>query len=1745
MRDAERLPSSVAVVKSQDAQKKDEPLNVRLKEKKISTAVQPLRLVPRRYQEELCAKAIRENVIIYLGTGLGKTFITVLFLNDAHIDSLIQSGRKVAFLAPTQDLIKQQAEYINKQVPYRVRVYCGRSARCGLHIDHWDKSSWDNELENVEILFLTPQVFLNAIATSLLQWDQFCAVIFDEFHHASRSSKKKTSNHHYAQLLNHYQVLHNILESPKPRLVGLTASLINRMPKDREDIRSEVEFMERAIFGTCFTDIDVQDTRPTSIIHSFTAYKLNDLNDILCQMFKNFIDSLNEALKANKEKCIVSKNPSQLTADEKRTCAFLNRLKLAASGFSIKPASFPKVMYGLRAIRERCGLWPLRAVTYRLLKALEKHCINPCLPKEMKEIYKDFTLMLQTLHAHLDSFLNCLPDNGLLLHARPKLKSLLERLKFEYDRTIEGVNGKKDFSCVVFVISRLEVVALNTWLQTVSHTLDEYKFLNCDYAIGLAATASSKYACITKRKAIEQYMMLKDFREKRLNVITTTSVLEEGIDLPVCSTVVRYDMANNFRQYVQSRGRARQEISTFVTLCDQADYLKIVDNLDKFGDFELTLKKTLTDKDISPSIRVSRPYIAPPPEDTQDFYTSEDKLVRISDTTARTILSMYCNQVSQRTPFTEGVRYERIDHPASCVQTILFLPSGCPLSKQGIAGNIKSDTLLADNSAVIAALKALIDAGEVDKRGVPTRINSENVDSLLSTMNLEPKFEQLDKRLEGIRIVEGERESFYFEPYLRNDTYCLRTDFMEKTYKLIKIRFIASREDTREETRPFFEKPVFGIIVDSRTNNEWIPPFLNSHYGQYEVQFLEVCNNITIKNPADHNRYLSYTHNLLYKYLSVFGLRKEHFINHCRFYIVPLDKDDKPDGQKMRQVPSASLPQPGHIVKLNSYYTAHRDRYSKRDDRLFLIRSVRMDMNANSIIPGRRNLTFLQDAEEKYGRQVVASNRIDSPLIEVMPLSREFGQVNETKKSRRDYKTDSLFFIEQFLDLFDTDAAYVFQASMLPELIYRLYITLNAYELDQKFQRETTRRRQVSLHQVSMHELEELELDHNENDDIEMEDEVCQQLSVDRSKLDGDKEREAGEEDDSDAESEDFGADSISSNDTEYSDIEMVGPDYNEMLTKKALRLDDDEENLEDLKKWDMTQYKETNIIKQQHEHYLSDSKPEPYLNSSEFVVLQNEFSDLQHKLINQIEAFEGRITSNENFLDESAEFEKRTDRVDRSIAPPIHFDRNTKPLREGSRERSLIEALTLRRASERYSLEGLEHAGDSYLKYLVSVVLYMRLSGNEGFLTAARSRLTSNEHFTYLAKKRSLGSYAITKSFSKDYLTYILGKVDDGKGSSRNDEKRFWNKMGSKNLADTVESIVGSYLVYHSEFEAILATEWLGLEIFDENTFVELHEKAVVFSKPPTALIDNDNADILTFYKASKSKVRRLEEILDYKFNDPSYLVQAITHASAYQKCTRSYERLEFLGDAILDYLVTTTLIKEANLNDPGQMTSSRSALVNNCAFAKLAMRYKFDLFIQHCNSGIYDELIKVRNAMEEDPDMDFMDIIDFDKIVKLLGDVFESVAGAIYLDSGCSLDSVWSIYYPMMKQAIDEEIQHPTKNLKALLHEMFPGRNRIEFESYDLKTEEGSLVSVTCNIVDVGEFTGKGITRKEARKRAVREAVKNAPSLEERIILNREYEAKHGDKSRQTSYNRRGPPRGGRQGGHSRTGRNHGSRR
>jgi len=133
------------------------------------------------------------------------------------------------------------------------------------------------------------------------------------------------------------------------------------------------------------------------------------------------------------------------------------------------------------------------------------------------------------------------------------------------------------------------------------------------------------------------------------------------------------------------------------------------------------------------------------------------------------------------------------------------------------------------------------------------------------------------------------------------------------------------------------------------------------------------------------------------------------------------------------------------------------------------------------------------------------------------------------------------------------------------------------------------------------------------------------------------------------------------------------------------------------------------------------------------------------------------------------------------------------------------------------------------------------------------------------------------------------------------------------------------------------------------------------------------------------EKKFKNLEEVIGVKFNNPDHLVQALVHRS-YLNENREFplghnERLEFLGDAVLELIVTEFLF-ENYLNPEGELTNWRAALVNAKMCAQVATEIDLDpyLFLSHGESK--DAGTKAREY--------------------ILANAIEAVIGAIYIDQG-----------------------------------------------------------------------------------------------------------------------------------------------
>lgn len=129
--------------------------------------------------------------------------------------------------------------------------------------------------------------------------------------------------------------------------------------------------------------------------------------------------------------------------------------------------------------------------------------------------------------------------------------------------------------------------------------------------------------------------------------------------------------------------------------------------------------------------------------------------------------------------------------------------------------------------------------------------------------------------------------------------------------------------------------------------------------------------------------------------------------------------------------------------------------------------------------------------------------------------------------------------------------------------------------------------------------------------------------------------------------------------------------------------------------------------------------------------------------------------------------------------------------------------------------------------------------------------------------------------------------------------------------------------------------------------------------------------------------KLARCEEIIDYKFDDQTLLLSALTHASGASHRLASNERLEFLGDAVLGLVVCHWLYQEYPEYNEGDLTKIKSSVVSRRSCGKVA-----------CELGLDQCLIVGRGVTRNRS---------FPR--SLVSDVFESVVAAMYIDGGAEL--------------------------------------------------------------------------------------------------------------------------------------------
>jgi ribonuclease-3 len=161
------------------------------------------------------------------------------------------------------------------------------------------------------------------------------------------------------------------------------------------------------------------------------------------------------------------------------------------------------------------------------------------------------------------------------------------------------------------------------------------------------------------------------------------------------------------------------------------------------------------------------------------------------------------------------------------------------------------------------------------------------------------------------------------------------------------------------------------------------------------------------------------------------------------------------------------------------------------------------------------------------------------------------------------------------------------------------------------------------------------------------------------------------------------------------------------------------------------------------------------------------------------------------------------------------------------------------------------------------------------------------------------------------------------------------------------------------------------------------------------------------------KNSIEEFEQRLGYQFRDIELITQALTHKSC--KTGKNNERLEFLGDAVLDLIVGEYLYTKFPAKSEGELSKLRASLVNEKSFKNLALELNLG---SHMFISLAEE-----NNRGRDKD-------------SLLSNMFEAIVGAIYLESG--IENTKKVVIPLLEKVYPKiDMKTLFQDYKTLLQE------------------------------------------------------------------------------------------------------------
>ncbi|KAF3765860.1 dicer-like endonuclease [Cryphonectria parasitica EP155] len=437
-----------------------------------------------------------------------------------------------------------------------------------------------------------------------------------------------------------------------------------------------------------------------------------------------------------------------------------------------------------------------------------------------------------------------------------------------------------------------------------------------------------------------------------------------------------------------------------------------------------------------------------------------------------------------------------------------------------------------------------------------------------------------------------------------------------------------------------------------------------------------------------------------------------------------------------------------------------------------------------------------------------------------------------------------------------------------------------------------------------------------------------------------------------------------------------------------------------------------------------------------------------------------------------------------------------------------LVEAICAKSARTPENYERIEFLGDSILKTCITVNLAAtKLHLPEGILSLMKDRLVSNARLCRAACDAELDQFLVTqqlvtKGWQPPYMS-DLAKQDQEPESKR--------ILSPKTLADVVEALIGVSFVDGGLPKALECIR-LFIPESQPRPFSEVRDILFGAAEPKGMKLPAD--------------LQLLEQLIEYSFCEKALLVEAVTHPSYNVSGTVAcYDRLEFIGDAILDYIIVEEVFALEPALENWQMHLLRTALVNADILGFLIMEWSYKQMgfeVCRANEGDSDskssgdstsdkasprleqtevpiplwsfmrqssaeltmerEITKARFEELRDPILEAMRsgthypwaLFARLHAQKFYSDFFEALVGAIWVDAGPGFDACRAFVarsgvLPYLKRLLRDQVHvlHPKEELGRLA-----GRERVEYVVKETLKDDGDGKEWACEVRVGGRY-------------------------------------------------------------------------